>query len=300
MLVGHLKEIWRYPVKSRGGETLASAQLNPQGIPGDRCWAVVDSETNEIRSAKRWPALLNHRAKLEPGADVGEGDYGDALPDLEIVFPDGQSMRARDANVAEKLSNSLGHKARLSPLAPPGDLDHYRLARARTPEALEKELQLQPGESIAELVATATPEMLKVLKIVSTFATPPGTYFDALPLHLLTTASLSYLRDQAGVDAVVQRYRPNLLIEPVATTSGMVENDWLGKCIQIGEVVVAVHSRTVRCAMPSREQVWCDVREERGMARAMVKHCDRHFGVYARIERTGEVSAGDEVHLVDE
>jgi uncharacterized protein YcbX len=32
----HLAEIWRYPVKSMAGERLESAELLPDGVPGDR------------------------------------------------------------------------------------------------------------------------------------------------------------------------------------------------------------------------------------------------------------------------
>jgi uncharacterized protein YcbX len=287
-----------------GGETLSSTQLSPKGIPGDRCWAVRDVETNEIRSAKQWPMLLNYRAKLPPGVDINEDDfdkglYGDALPDIEIACPDGQSLRARDPDIAEQLSSGLGKKATLTPLAPPDDLDHYRLAKELDEEHVAEALQLQPGETLMQYLAKIPPEMQgEILGNLQNYVTPPGTYFDAMPLHVLTTASLDYLRTRAGVDAVVQRYRPNLLIEPANVSPALVENDWIGKRLHIGKVVMRISMKTMRCAMPSRQQTWCDLEAEKGMARAMVEHCERHFGVYAVIEQAGEIKAGDEVHLL--
>ena len=48
MNVGTIQEIWRYPVKSMGGEKLPSVHLNKNGLAGDRCWAVMNGQTNEI------------------------------------------------------------------------------------------------------------------------------------------------------------------------------------------------------------------------------------------------------------
>jgi uncharacterized protein YcbX len=55
MSLGKLLQIWRYPVKSMGGECLNSAVIISNGIAGDRCWAVLHGETREICHAKHWP-----------------------------------------------------------------------------------------------------------------------------------------------------------------------------------------------------------------------------------------------------
>ena len=134
---------------------------------------------------------------------------------------------------------------------------------------------------------------------LSDCVTPPGTYVDAYPLHMMTTNSLQYLTEQGNVAAVKERFRPNLLIEPSQQSAQMTENDWVGHRLQVGEVVLRVHNRTVRCSMPSRQQQWCDVKAEPKMARAMVDHCDRHLGVYVMVEKGGVISAGDDLVLID-
>ena len=45
--------LWRYPVKSMGGERLETVTLTAAGIDGDRRWAVRDLETGKVASAKR-------------------------------------------------------------------------------------------------------------------------------------------------------------------------------------------------------------------------------------------------------
>jgi uncharacterized protein YcbX len=57
----HVSEIWRYPVKSMGGERLEQAVLGPLGIPWDRELVVVD-DSGRIVSSRTRPQLLRMRA----------------------------------------------------------------------------------------------------------------------------------------------------------------------------------------------------------------------------------------------
>ena len=60
-----LSEIWRYPVKSLGGEQLTQAEVGYDGIPGDRVVHVQD-ERGRVVTARARPRLLVHRATLGP------------------------------------------------------------------------------------------------------------------------------------------------------------------------------------------------------------------------------------------
>lgn len=79
-------EIWRFPVKSMGGETLLEADVGAVGIVGDRGWGVFDVDTGTTLTARRAPELLFASARviagevvveLPDGREIGEGD--DAL-----------------------------------------------------------------------------------------------------------------------------------------------------------------------------------------------------------------------------
>ena len=63
MIVGRVAEIFRFPVKSMGGERLPRVEVGPQGVPGDRAWAVRDETRGGIRGAKKIPALMGCRAR---------------------------------------------------------------------------------------------------------------------------------------------------------------------------------------------------------------------------------------------
>jgi uncharacterized protein YcbX len=64
----HLSEIWRYPVKSMGGEQLTAADLGPEGIPGDRVVHVADARGRVVTARSR-PRLLLHHATLGPDGE---------------------------------------------------------------------------------------------------------------------------------------------------------------------------------------------------------------------------------------
>ena len=43
-----ITELWRYPVKSMGGESLDRVDVGPRGVVGDRRWALRNTATNRI------------------------------------------------------------------------------------------------------------------------------------------------------------------------------------------------------------------------------------------------------------
>lgn len=57
----YLKEIWRYPVKSMGGERLDRAIVSPLGLAGDRVVLVLNKQ-GRVVTARSHAALLGHHA----------------------------------------------------------------------------------------------------------------------------------------------------------------------------------------------------------------------------------------------
>ncbi len=294
MQVGRLRQIWQYPLKSASGQTLEQAYISPAGIVGDRCWAVIDGQDMEIRSAKRWPELLNLKVRMPTQPNARASIYGADVPDIVITLPDGSEFSGRDANADELLSEFLGRTAKLSPLRPASDHDHYRLAKARAESDFSTDMGLLEGEQPPDF--SATPDEL--MAQLENNATPPGTYFDAFPLHLLTSSSLDYLSNAGDVQAVLPRFRANFLVD--TEEPGMPENAWVGKRLKIGEAILRVNSRTVRCSMPSRAQIPHGIEAEKSMARAMVDHVDRQLGINLLVEQPGACHVDDAITLIEE
>jgi hypothetical protein len=61
-------EIWRYPVKTMGGERLARALVGPLGIDGDRVVHVEDARGRLITSRSH-PRFLGHAGTLGPDGE---------------------------------------------------------------------------------------------------------------------------------------------------------------------------------------------------------------------------------------
>lgn len=99
MPVGIVSDLWRFPVKSFGGERLRRAFLGPFGILGDRRHAVVDAEGNPL-SARRAHRLLGFRAACAD-AEAGEG--------ATVTTPEGWELAWDDPGVADEVGRALGY-----------------------------------------------------------------------------------------------------------------------------------------------------------------------------------------------
>lgn len=92
-----VQEIWRYPVKSIGGEQLPEAEVTSTGISGDRGWGVFDAATGTVLTARRTPELLFAVARVVDG-------------ELVITLPDGGEIGA-DGHV--EMSAWLGREVEI-------------------------------------------------------------------------------------------------------------------------------------------------------------------------------------------
>jgi len=110
-VVGRIAEIWRYPVQSMGGERLAQAALGGDGVPGDREYGVVDPGIGEVVSGaqgkKKWRGIVTLSARLLEAPVAGR------LPPVEIVTPEGETLRGDQQNIDERLSAILGQPVHL-------------------------------------------------------------------------------------------------------------------------------------------------------------------------------------------
>jgi len=70
IVLGTLRSLWRYPVKSMMGEELTASEVTDRGLVGDRAYAVVDKLSGKIASAKnppKWGKLFDfHAAFVRP------------------------------------------------------------------------------------------------------------------------------------------------------------------------------------------------------------------------------------------
>jgi uncharacterized protein len=266
--LGLLASLHRYPVKSMMGEAINSAHVTPRGLFGDRSYALCDTETGKIVSAKnprKWPNLFSYAAAYTdpPGA-------GSAVPPVRVMLPDGGYAVSSSLDFASTLSGTLGRAVALLTTAPQhAQLEEY------------------------------WPDMEELSKrdVVTDEAMPDGTFFDLAVLHVLTTGTLDRLRELSPRSRFEsRRFRPNLIID-TGDQKGFVENDWVGKTIAIGpEVRIQVTRPCLRCVMTTLSQA--DLPKDPEILKTVVHHNEARVGAYASVVQTGTIRVGDKLTVV--
>lgn len=286
MHIGTLDQIWRYPVKSMAGERLEAADLAAGGIPGDRGWAVRDEVKGGIRGAKKIPALMTCRARY-PEAPT-RARTGPA----EITLPDGARVLTDAPDASRRLSAALGQPVTLWPILPADQLDHYRRGAPTHTDVL-KELRSVFGLLDDEPL----PDLGKFSPDVLQYESPPGTYFDAFPLLVVTTASLRALQARAPASKIdVRRFRPNLLVDTPKGVDDFIEAAWEGRKLRTGSATLELTIACPRCVMTTHG--FADLPKDPTIMRTLVRESGQNFGIYARISNEGSVQLGDQVELL--
>lgn len=159
--VARVKEIWRYPVKSMGGESLSSCNLGLAGLVGDRLWAVTATD-GSIKSARQWPALIQLAARYGSSLPQTGDCYAAAVPEVLIEFPDGRRLGSRAPDINTALAAHLDRPCRLEALRPPGDTLFYASRRQLDRAALAVELDQQDNEGDFDFSETEVPYVFRL------------------------------------------------------------------------------------------------------------------------------------------
>src|SRR5258708_11971664 len=196
--IGSVGSLHRYPVKSMMGEELSAARIGARGLQGDRVFALADTETGKIASAKnpsKWPTLFRFQAAFtQPLVDAGP------LPPVRITFPDGSTVLTGNGGIDAQLSSSLGKPVRFLSAAPhAGTLEEY------WPD-IEGRAQRD---------------------VVTEEAMPPETVFDLGVIDFITSGTLESLHalyPEGRFES--RRFRPNLVIEAAPRGNGVPGREW--------------------------------------------------------------------------
>jgi len=281
--IGRVREIWRYPVKGMGGERLAQGLIGEQGLQGDRTWALRDKRRSEVQSCKTRPELLRCTAHCRDQS----GDQ------VDVVFPDGEMVGSDSAAIHGRLSALVGHASTLEARRPPSDIDFYRRYHGdgeRWRHELEATFARESDEPLPDFLHDVPPE-------VAEFVAAPGSFFLVTPLHLVTTATLTWLRAlNPRSDWDARRFRPNFVIDTLAPFSGLAEQAWIGRRLVIGAAHLDCVSTTPRCGAVTRAQA--GLVADSTLLRTIVREADQNVGVYATTQAPGVVHEGDGVYAM--
>jgi uncharacterized protein YcbX len=287
-VVGSVAEIWRYPVKSMGGERIARSAIATRGLHADRMWAVRDVGLDTFTTARRWPVLLHCSARFAEDPAGRPAEPGDVL-EVIVTFPDGSELSSSDPAMDDRLSQLIGKPARLESLPPLSAKQRYRTPQV-TQADLRRQFTIPDGEPLPDF------SMFPIRKLaeLARYATPVGALYDAYPLLLMTRASLRAMAERApGSQFDVRRFRPNVLIE--CDGAELAEFDWCGGRLHAPNVTFAAEIPTVRCSIPTRQQG--DLPADPDVLRTINAHADHCLGVYANVATAGTLAEGDPLEL---
>jgi uncharacterized protein YcbX len=270
-----VREIWHYPVKSMAGVLLEACELTADGFVGDRGWAVRDEKRKCITDARSLPALLDVEVRYTRPPVPGE-----SAPPVELRLPGTRTVTSEDGDVHEALTEYLGTDVTLWPRLPEDRREHY--------------LRVYPEDVtgyLTDLFGVTEPDDLPDLSqlppALAEFQTIPGSYFDAYPVHLVTTGTLDALATALDRPVDVRRLRPNLVVEGPAEA----DEDWTGRELRLGDAVVRIEARCPRCVMISRPRQGLPT--DRDLLRTVHRDFGHNAGYYASVVQPGRVASGD-------
>jgi uncharacterized protein YcbX len=289
-IVGTIENLWRFPVKSMHGEELQEAEITERGVLGDRAYALIDTDTGRVvsaKSAKLFPDMLNCAAKfVEPPRSGGD------IPPVHISLPDGTVVRSDCTDVNGALSAYFKRNVVLKQSAPEDftvDQYHPDVEGADPGGNRDTVVQQKLGSALFESLGMESP-------------LPVGSFLDVFPVSVLTSSTLARLaqrQPQSRFDG--RRFRMNVILK--TEFDGFVENDWIGHTLELGETTrLSVALPDPRCVMVTLAQP--DLPKDTDILRALVRDNRVQLGdlgafpcagVYAVVAVPGRIRIGDKV-----
>ena len=292
-VVGSVAGIRRYPVKSMRGEQLEQGAFTERGLVGDRAYALIDTDTGKVVSAKSvrlFPDLLGCSAEFVEPPQLEGG-----LPAVRITLPDGTSVSSESGDVDQVLSASFERDVTLARAAPEDftiDQYHPDVEDADPAGHRDAVVEQKLGSAFFAEADVASP-------------VPVGAFFDLFPVSLLTTSTLDQLSKlEPGSSFDERRFRMNVIVD--TREAGFIENNWIGRELVLGDGIrFAVALPDPRCVMTTLAQD--ELPRDTDVLRALVRHNRIQVGdaglfpcvgVYAVVESSGTLRTGDSVSLI--
>lgn len=126
------------------------------------------------------------------------------------------------------------------------------------------------------------------------------SHFDQLPVSLLTTATLDWVREAAPCTVVDERrFRPNIVVRTPPGTPPFVEDTWFGRQAATADGSgprFALVRASERCAMSGAPQPGLPEAPE--ILKALLDAHDGRLDALAEVSRPGRLSVGDSLALI--
>jgi uncharacterized protein YcbX len=120
--------------------------------------------------------------------------------------------------------------------------------------------------------------------------------FDEAGVSAIALGTMRSIAREAGLDADVRRFRPNLVID-TKDAQPFEEDRWVGKILEFGSegAAISVTMRDKRCVMLNLDPDTAEADAE--VMKTAIRMNQNHAGVYGTVVRTGELRVGQVVGL---
>jgi uncharacterized protein YcbX len=119
-------------------------------------------------------------------------------------------------------------------------------------------------------------------------------HHDESPVHVVTTASLRQLERILGAPVDVRRLRPNVVLD--VEGEGFAEDEWTGRDLLLGDVVLTLGAGMPRCVMVDTPQP--GVPTTPTVLRTLGRVNETCLGLQATVRSGGVVRLGDPARLL--
>jgi uncharacterized protein YcbX len=259
--IGTIESLWRYPVKSMGGEALTEAFIGFSGVYGDRCYAFKSSAARKgfpylnatvqqrmllyhpkfrypERAAK--PPNLIEAMSIEPGVTPANAEPDDLM--LDVITPSGAVVAIDDASLITMLGEGLRGE--------------HHLTLAHSDRALT----------------------------------------DCRPISLISLQTIRQIEEESGVPIDKRRFRANIYFN-LNSNGSFAEDELVGCRLRLGsKAVITVLERDPRCKMISLDP---DTGEHNpAVLRKVAQSHEACAGVYCAVLVEGIVAVGDSIEAI--
>lgn len=261
-LVGTVGSLWRYPVKSMGGEELREAFVGFSGIYGDRYFDFGSPASpkglpyltgrEQERMVSYRPRFRHSEKAAEPPNRVAAENFGPGINpvhadpsemEVDVLTPSGTTLAIDDPELLRLLEEGIGdsHAPRL-----------VRSDRAMT---------------------------------------------DCRPVSLISSQTIEQIGRELGAALDSRRFRANVYLD-LGNGEGFAEDELVGRRLRVGEKAeVAVLERDPRCKMISLNPDTGEHDPE--VLRRVAQDHENFAGVYCAVLVEGTIRAGEPIELLD-
>jgi MOSC domain-containing protein len=275
-MVGKVRALARYPVKSMLGEQLDEVFVTERGVVGDRAYALRELVTRHIASAKKFPKLFEFRSSYDSQPAPGR------VAPVTIELPGGRKIHAEDNDASEAISAALGRKMILESSS--GAHAEHAGIEAATIFADVPIEKVIPG-----LTAETMPD---------NFALEGESFYDTAVMHVIASGTLRHMAKLAEPGSIFdpRRFRPTIFVDSGDRDDGFIEDDWIGGTLAVGSSLKIVALQpALRCVMTTHPQE--NLPRDYTILRTAAYHHRANVGVFASIGAAGQVKIGDPVYL---